>query len=77
MIVIQPNFWTDQPSVAALQRMVDSGRFMLAAQFSITSEDPSRLAVIRVYRNLEPTARTGKDLEIKLPPLRGAISRRL
>ena len=55
-IVFQPNFWTDQPSVAALQRVIDSDRFRMVAQFGITSDDPSRNAVLRVYRNLADAA---------------------
>ncbi len=38
-IVFQPNFWTDQPSIAALQRVIDSDRFRMIAQFGITSDD--------------------------------------
>ena len=49
-IVFQPNFWTDQPSIAALQRLIDSERFALVAQFGITSDEPSRSKVLRVYR---------------------------
>jgi 4-amino-4-deoxy-L-arabinose transferase-like glycosyltransferase len=55
-IVFQPNFWTDQPSIAALQRVIDSDRFRMVAQFGITSEDLSRRATLRVYRNIRRTA---------------------
>ncbi len=51
-IVFQPNFWTDQPSIATLQRLIDSDRFRLVAQFGITSEDRSRQTPIRVYRDI-------------------------
>jgi 4-amino-4-deoxy-L-arabinose transferase-like glycosyltransferase len=62
-VVFQPNFWTDQPSIATLQRMIDSERFALVAQFGITSEDPSRSKVLRVYRvepNLTPAPTSGR-----------------
>ncbi len=54
-VVFQPNFWTDQPSVAALQRLIDSDRFRLVAQFGITSDDLSRRTSLRVYRNVRRT----------------------
>jgi 4-amino-4-deoxy-L-arabinose transferase-like glycosyltransferase len=50
IIVFQPNFWTDQPSIAALQRAIISPFFRLTARFQITSEEPSRRAELLVYR---------------------------
>jgi len=76
-VVFQPNFWTDQPSVAALQRIIDSDRFRLVAQFGITSEDASRQTPIRVYRNMGRTPPANENFGMKPPPPAPNISGQL
>jgi 4-amino-4-deoxy-L-arabinose transferase-like glycosyltransferase len=68
-IVFQPNFWTDQPSIATLQRLMDSDRLRLVAQFGITSDDTSQRALIRVYLNIRRTPPASEDIGMMPPPL--------
>ncbi len=55
MVVLQPDFWTDQPSIARLQALVYSDRFQQVAEFPITSDAPSQRTTIKVFRNTRPT----------------------
>jgi 4-amino-4-deoxy-L-arabinose transferase-like glycosyltransferase len=56
MVVLQPGFWTDQPSMARMQDYIRSDRFKLVAEFPITSDQPSHRATIDVYVNNRPAA---------------------
>jgi hypothetical protein len=51
-VVLQPDFWTDQPSIARLQALVYSDRFQQVAEFPITSDVPSHRTTIKVFRNI-------------------------
>jgi hypothetical protein len=55
MVVLQPDFWTDQPSIAALQELVYSGRFEQVAEFPITTEAGRLKTTMRVYRDKRST----------------------
>jgi hypothetical protein len=54
LVVFQPDFWTDQPSVAAFQRLIYSDRFEPVGEFPITTETGRLKTTIRVYRNKHP-----------------------
>jgi hypothetical protein len=73
LLVLQPDFWTDQPSMAALQSLAYSDRFSLVAEFPVACAHSS----LRVYRNNRPTTATQKTLQIKVPALGASISGRL
>ena len=66
LLVFQPDFWTDQPSIAALQRLVESGRFARVAEFPIWSQQPGRRTTIGVYRVDRPRA-PASDVTIDVP----------
>ncbi|MDB5410181.1 MAG: 4-amino-4-deoxy-L-arabinose transferase [Rhodospirillales bacterium] len=61
-VVLQPDFWTDQPSMARLQAFVYSDRFRQVAEFPITSEEPSQRTTIKVFENLRPTQPTDRAI---------------
>jgi hypothetical protein len=68
-IIFQPNFWTDQPSIARLQWLIDTGRYRLVAQFFVTSDDISRCVTLRVYRVIHGSPTEGDSIELVIPPL--------
>ena len=73
LLVLQPDFWTDQPSMAALQSLAYSDRFSQVAEFPIACAGSS----LRVYRNNRPVTATQRTLRINVPALRTSISGRL
>ncbi len=73
-IVLQPDFWTDQPSIAKLQTLAYSGRFSEVAKFPITSEEASQRATIRVFKNDRPTEPADRNIRIEIPALQRTIS---
>ena len=75
--VFQPDFWTDQPSVALLQKLVYSDRFTKVAEFPVASEAPGKIVTISVYRNNRPSPPANDQIRINLPAFGGAISGRL
>ncbi len=73
-VVLQPDFWTDQPSIEKLQRLTYSGRFTEVAAFPITSDDPGQRATLRVYRNNRPVAPASRrPTFLELSPLGGTV----
>jgi 4-amino-4-deoxy-L-arabinose transferase-like glycosyltransferase len=66
-VVFQPDFWTDQPSIAKLQRFVYSDRFRLVALFRISSEDPARSAWLRVYRTIATEQQASPEVTTEPP----------
>jgi 4-amino-4-deoxy-L-arabinose transferase-like glycosyltransferase len=51
-VILQPDFWTDQPSIARLQALVYSDRFQQVAEFPIASDVPSHRTTIKVFRKI-------------------------
>lgn len=58
MVVLQPDFWTDLPSMALMQAYIYSDRFKEIAAFPITADDRSQRATIRIFVNQRPTVAT-------------------
>ncbi len=56
MVVLQPDFWADLPSMHLMQDYIYSDRFRQVAEIPITSEDPSQRTVIKIFVNQQPTA---------------------
>lgn len=56
MVVLQPDFWTDLPSMRRMQDYIVSDRFKPVAEFPITADEPSQRATIRVFVNQRPAA---------------------
>jgi hypothetical protein len=54
MVVLQPGFWADLPSMAGMQDYVRSDRFRLVAEFPITADRPGHAATIDIYVNNRP-----------------------
>jgi len=55
MVVLQPDFWADLPSMGRMQEYIDSDRFRQVAEFPITSEEPSQRTTIKIFVNQRPT----------------------
>ena len=58
MVVLQPEFWADLPSVRRMQEYIESDRFTPVAEFPITADEPSQRATIRIFVNQRPTSAT-------------------
>jgi hypothetical protein len=58
MVVLQPDFWADLPSMRRMQDYIESDRFKPVAEFPITADEPSQRAMIRIYVNQRPVAAT-------------------
>jgi hypothetical protein len=54
MVVLQPDFWTDLPSMALMQAYILSDRFKQVAEFPITADDPSQRTTIRLFVDQRP-----------------------
>jgi hypothetical protein len=54
MFVLQPDFWTDLPSMALMQAYILSDRFKQVAEFPITADDPSQRTTIRLFVDRGP-----------------------
>ena len=68
LVVLQPGFWTDQPSMARLEAYVNSDRFELLEQIEVPAEEAYKRATIRIFRNKEPkraSADTIRQLEAR------------
>lgn len=76
-VVSQPGFWTDQPSMANLERLIHGERFTMVAEFPIASEEVSQRTTIRIYRNNRPSPVSVDQLRIEMPALGGEISGQL
>jgi 4-amino-4-deoxy-L-arabinose transferase-like glycosyltransferase len=57
-VVLQPDFWTDQPSIMRLQALVYSDRFEQIAEFPITADEPSQRTTIKIFKNRHPVPPT-------------------
>lgn len=55
LVVLQPGFWTDLPSMARLQTILESDRFEQVAEIPIESENASKRTTIKILRNRRPT----------------------
>jgi 4-amino-4-deoxy-L-arabinose transferase-like glycosyltransferase len=68
-IVMQPDFWVDQPSVAAFQALVRGGGFTRVAVIPVTANIDDAEPTIEIWRNLHPVARTDNQISLDLPVL--------
>jgi 4-amino-4-deoxy-L-arabinose transferase-like glycosyltransferase len=73
-VVFQPDFWTDLPSMAALQELVYSDRFTKVAEFPIAANIPTKEKVMLVFKNNRPTHPLHPAIELKMPMINGRIS---
>lgn len=72
-VVFQPDFWTDLPSLAELQRVVYSDRFIKVAEFPIAGTVGHDDHKIEVFRNLHPTNPANSQLKLDIPLLQRRI----
>jgi hypothetical protein len=56
MVVLQPDFWADLPSVRRMQDYIEADRFTPVAEFPITADEASQRATIRIFVNQRPTS---------------------
>lgn len=73
-VALQPDFWTDLPSMAALQDLIFSDRFAKVAEFPIDARDQLNEKKILVFRNNRPTHPAHPGIELNLPLIGGKIS---
>ena len=73
-VVFQPDFWTDLPSMAALQELVYSDRFTKVAEFPIAANVPTRENEMLIFKNNRPTHPLHPAIELKMPMINGKIS---
>jgi hypothetical protein len=76
-VVMQPDFWADQPSMARFQEVVRSDRFTEVATFPIESDEASQRTVIGIYKNNYPTNPADRSIDLDMRALGGAILGRL
>ena len=50
LVVLQPGFWADQPSMARLQTVVMSDRFEHISDFRTTAPEPNRATDLKLFR---------------------------
>jgi len=55
LVVLQPDFGDDMPSMNRMRDYIDSDRFKQVAEFPITADDPSQRSTIKVFVNQRPT----------------------
>ena len=76
-VLAERDFWTDLPSMANLQAVLDSDRFVEVKRFSVDANVPHPDKELRVYRNAMPAVTARQPLEINLPiigrSIRGAV----
>jgi hypothetical protein len=72
-VVLQPDFWTDLPSIAELQRYVYSDRFTKVATFPILGNVVHDDQKIEVFKNNRPTMPTNRGIELNMPMLKKKI----
>lgn len=58
LVVLQPDFWTDQPSMARLQSFISSDRFEPIAEFEIMAQEQNKRTTIKIFRNKYPRRAT-------------------
>ncbi len=61
MVVLQPGFWADLPSMKLMQDYILSDRFRQVAEFKITADEPSQRSTIKVFVNQRPAITTGSS----------------
>lgn len=72
-IVIEPGFWSDLPSMAALEELLKGRGFALVEIVPIEANVFTQAKSIRIYRNLAPVADGQKRIDLDVP----TIGRRL
>ena len=68
LVVLQPGFWTDQPSLARLESYVRSDRFEQVDEVAVGAEEAGKRATIKLFRTRNPTrpsAQTIQQLETR------------
>ena len=63
LVVLQPDFWTDQPSIVRLQSLIYSDRFEQIAEFPILAQEQNKRATIKLFRNKTPTKPTTQTIQ--------------
>lgn len=58
VVVLQPDFWSDLPSMGRMQDYIQSDRFKEVVEFPITADEPSQRATIKIFVNQQPTVAT-------------------
>jgi 4-amino-4-deoxy-L-arabinose transferase-like glycosyltransferase len=54
MVVLEPDFWADLPSMGRMQEYIRSERFTQVAEFRIASDEPSHRVTIKIFVNNQP-----------------------
>lgn len=62
MVVLQPDFWGDLPSMRRMQDYIESDRFKPVAEFPVIADEPSQRATIRIFVNQRPQAATAHPM---------------
>jgi 4-amino-4-deoxy-L-arabinose transferase-like glycosyltransferase len=59
MVVLQPGFWADMPSMSRMQDYIGSGHFRQVAEFPIDADEPSQRTTIRIFVKQDPAPAAG------------------
>lgn len=74
-VVFQPDFWTDQPSVAMLQDYIrGSGNFRRDASIPVHANFPGAEDHIEIWRNLHPAPPAAAELRLDIPAMNRSVS---
>ncbi len=72
-IVMEPGFWSDLPSMAAFETLLNAGGFELVETIPVTANVFTAAREIRIWRNPDPVAGAKERIELEIP----TIGRRL
>ena len=74
LVVLQPGFWADLPSVAAFEAYIRGGRFRLIARYAITGDlEDGESNAIEIWENRTPSQAPPARIEFDMPMLGGRI----
>jgi 4-amino-4-deoxy-L-arabinose transferase-like glycosyltransferase len=69
MVVLEPDFWADLPSMARMQDYIRSAHFRQVAEFPITADDPSQRTTIEIFVKQTPGSDPSTGLPLAKPDI--------
>ena len=74
LVVLQPGFWADLPSVAAFEAYIRGGRFRLVSQYPVTGDiEAGESHTVEIWENRTPSQAPPARIEFNMPLLGGRI----
>jgi 4-amino-4-deoxy-L-arabinose transferase-like glycosyltransferase len=74
LVVLQPGFWADLPSVAAFEAYIRAGRFRLVSRYAVTGDlEANESHWIEIWENQTPSHAPPARIDFDMPLLGGRI----